>query len=287
MLAPRTRIAVVSPSGVFTPARLHAGMALLQEWGYQPELLPVSRAVVEGASHRYLAGQDSARLAELQQAFSGDYGAVWMARGGYGLARLLPSLDFRRMAKVPFFGFSDGTVVLNALARRGFPAVHGPVLQTLADHLDDGSRCALRTFLSGEKVPLEGEFWVEGEAEGPVVGGNLCVLASLCGTEGQVNAYDALLLLEELNEAPYKVDRMLTQLAQAGVFEGLRGVLLGEFLNCQAPGGAGYTVEDVLRERLEPLGVPILAGLPVGHGARNWPLKLGTARLWEGGVVEV
>ncbi|HNH46911.1 MAG TPA: LD-carboxypeptidase, partial [Myxococcota bacterium] len=74
---------------------------------------------------------------------------------------------------------------------------------------------------------------------------------------------------------------------QAGVFEGVRGILLGEFLNCQAPAGAAYGVEEVLRERLEPLGVPILAGLPVGHGARNWPLKLGAARLWEGGVVEV
>lgn len=279
MLPPNARIAVVSPSGAFTPSRLIAGMEVLKSWGYCPEMLPVTAAVCAGETWRYLAAEDLARKEELKTAFSGRYDAVWASRGGYGIARLLPDLHLDSWASVPFFGFSDGTALLNPLARRGRPAVHAPVLQTLSDHIDEPSRKDLRSFLEGRPRPLAGTRWTPGEAQGPLVGGNLAMLASLCGTPEQLDARDAVVLLEEVTEAPYRVDRLLTQLLQSGSLIGAKALVLGDFVKCDPPAGAGYSLEQVLRERLEPLGLPILAGVPVGHGAGNRPIKLGKVRL--------
>jgi muramoyltetrapeptide carboxypeptidase len=271
MLPERARIAVVSPSGVSQAARLDAGIALLAEWGYEPELLPHARA-----QHRYLAGADDDRLADLELAFSGDFDAVWMARGGYGLARLLPQLELNRLAPVPFLGFSDGTILLNQLALSGRPAVHAPVVHALASHNDEASRVHLRALLhDASPLVMEGRALVAGGAEGILLGGNLCMIATACGTPSQLDFRDAIVLLEEVGEAPYKVDRLLVQCRDAGIFAGARGFVLGEFLNAPAPEGADWAVEDVVVDILGPLDVPILAGLPVGHGPANHALPLG------------
>ncbi len=271
MLLRAARIAVVSPSGVSQPARLHAGMDLLRSWGHAPVLLPHAQNV-----HRYLAGTDEERLTDLVAAFGGDYDAVWMARGGYGLSRILGALPLDRLAPIPFFGFSDGTALLNPLAALGRPAVHAPVLHALASLNDEASRSHLHNLLGGAPaVSLEGRSLVEGEAEGRLVGGNLCLIASGCGTPAQLDCTDAIVLLEEVGEAPYKVDRLLVQCRDAGVFRGARAFVLGDFLPVQPPDSPGGSMDDVLLDVLAPLGVPILAGLPVGHGAANYALPFG------------
>ncbi|MEN9787110.1 MAG: hypothetical protein RLZZ299_2374 [Pseudomonadota bacterium] len=275
----------MSPSGVFRPDALDAGVAVLASWGYRPERMPGV-----GASSRYLAGEDDVRRADLEAAFSGDWDAVWMARGGYGLTRLLADLDPGCLAPVPFLGFSDGTALLDPLAARGRPAVHAPVLTSLASHVDDASRAHLRALLAGEGcAPLVGApLWGPSQVvQGPLRGGNLCMLASLCGTPWQPRLQGAILLLEEVGEAPYRVDRMVTQLRAAGVLDGVRGVALGTFTGSAAPDGAGWSMDDVLRDLFAPLGVPVVAGLPVGHGAANRAVPLGRAARLEAGVLTV
>lgn len=274
MLPPGARIAVVAPSGVFEPARVERGMAWLRDQGFTPEPMPGMYA-----HHRYLAGDDVTRRADLVHALCGDFDAVWMARGGYGLARLLPRLPFGAMKKIPFFGFSDGTALLNPLVERGLPAVHAPVLNALCDHNDEASREHLARLLHGACPPLAGTPLLPGRAEAPLVGGNLCVLASLCGTPWQLVGRGRIVLLEDVGESPYKLDRLLTQLLQSGALEGCAGIALGEFVGAHPPADADWGVLDVFEELLAPLGVPVLAGLAVGHGSRNLALPFGRARI--------
>lgn len=276
------RIAVVSPSGISQTDRLDAGLACLRAWGHEPTLLPHARS-----QHRYLAGTDAERLADLRAAFDGSWDAVWMARGGYGLARLLPALRLETLAPVPLFGFSDGTVLLNWLAAAGRPAVHAPVLHALQSHNDEPTRQHLRTLLEGARsVCVTGQLRVEGEADGRLLGGNLCMLASACGTPFQLDCTDAIVLLEEVGEVPYKVDRLLLQCLQAGVFRGARGFVLGDFLH-NAPNAEGWDVHTVLLEHLAPLGVPVLSDVAVGHGPTNLALPLGRLARLRGNTLQV
>ena len=143
MLAAAARIAVVAPSGVVDLPRIEAGMAVLRGWGFAPELLPHA-----GNRLRYLAGTDEERLADLREAFSGRWDAVWMARGGYGLARIAAALLSGPLARVPLIGFSDGTALLNGLADLGVPTVHAPVINSLAGWADEDSLAALRRVLA-------------------------------------------------------------------------------------------------------------------------------------------
>ena len=230
------------------------------------------------------------RISDLRRAFSGAYDAVWMARGGFGLGRLLRDLSWDELEAVPFFGFSDGTALLDPLAARGRPAVHAPVLTSLVDLVDDASRDHLRDLLAGVPLaPLSGRHVTgpSGRVEAPLRGGNLCVLASLCGTPWQLDARDALVLLEEVGEGPYRVDRMLRQLVDSGALDGAAGILLGEFLGADPPPGAGWSVLDVIVDELGGRGIPIVAGLPVGHGARNHAVPLGVPATLERGALRV
>ncbi|MCK6521721.1 LD-carboxypeptidase [Myxococcota bacterium] len=282
LLFPGARIGVFAPSGVFNPERLQAGWDLAEAWGL--ELVPSPNL---GQRHRFLAGDDEARLADLRWALTDpSLDGAWMARGGYGLGRLLSKVDWSTIQPRPVIGFSDGTALHSALwGHARLLGVHGPVLHSLAVS-DAPSQGRLRSLLmEGATTRWEGEVWVEGEAEGPLVGGNLCVLATLCGTPHQLNARGAILALEDIAEPAYKLDRMLNQLREAGVLAGVRAVVLGEFFQCLAPPDADWTVQDVLREALAPLGVPVLAGLPFGHGAHNEAFYFGGhARLSGGGL---
>lgn len=278
MLPARARIAVIAPSGAFDPARLDAGLDVLRGWGYHPTLM---HGV--GQRWRYLAGTDDTRANDLNTALSGDWDAVWMVRGGYGLARLLPRVDWERTRGTPFLGFSDGTAFLNAYAERRGRAIHAPVLTSLGGHVDEESREHLRRLLAGEPVaPLEGRVLLAGRAEGHLRGGNLCVLASLCGTRWQLRAKGHLVLLEDIGEAPYKLDRLLTQLIEAGCFDGAAGFVLGSFLGADPPEGAEWQTLDVIRDLLRPFGVPVVCDLPIGHGPRNLAVPFGRARIEEG-----
>ncbi|HHO54553.1 MAG TPA: LD-carboxypeptidase [Deltaproteobacteria bacterium] len=275
------RLAVVAPCGPFNPDRFAAGLALAEAAGLQLEPLP---GLLQ--PHRYLAAHDDHRAEQLIEALTADrYAGVWIARGGYGLTRILDRLEGLSLPpERPVLGFSDVTALFCALHRLGCgPLIHAPVVHSLSS-TDAGDRQQLWGLLRGERPgPLAGRSWIGGRAEGWLCGGNLCLLASLCGTPWQLDATGAILVLEEVGEPPYRVDRMLQQLRSAGVLDGVAGIAVGELVGCAAPEGADWSIHDVIREHLAPLGVPVVGELPIGHGARNRPFAWGApAQLGDG-----
>jgi len=275
-LPPNARVAVVAPGGATTAMRLDAGLDFVRTLGYEP---------VEARNLRarflYHAGTLAQRAADLTWALTApDIDAVWFARGGYGTAQTLAALPWGRLDGRPVLGFSDATALLVALEQHGVASIHAPVLQGLTPlDLDPplpgtvgaASRDALRTLLAtGRTPPLRGRVLCDQglPVQGRAVGGNLTVLASLCGTPWQLRAQGAIVLFEDVGEAPYRIERSLCQLRDSGCLQGVAGIGLGEFTDCEPP-GLDHTTQDMLRGVLQPLGVPVLADLPFGHGARN------------------
>jgi muramoyltetrapeptide carboxypeptidase len=252
--------------------RFEAGLTLLRT-RYRVSLAPDLHA-----RHGYLAGSDAARLAALTDALTDpSVHAIVAARGGYGATRLLGALDpalVKRAARW-LVGFSDVTALHALWWRAGVCSVHGPMVCSLVD-ASDAVHAAWFDVLEGRGPhALEGlTRVVPGVARGPLVGGNLAVLCALVGTPHMPSLRGAVLLLEDVTERPYRLDRMLTQLRDSGALDGLAGVVLGQFTQCDA-GPDGVTARDVLVERLAPLGQPMLEGAAVGHVPDNTPVLLG------------
>ncbi len=227
----------------------------------------------------YLAGDDGRRRGELERAlFDPDVRAVVAVRGGYGLSRIAHALDWGALARAPRWvvGFSDVTALHVELARVGVASLHGPMIASLGRG-DAWTRARWITALESPGAPLALgglRAWAPGRAEGPLFGGNLSLLHA-CAAAGRLAPPDgAIVLLEDVGERPYRLDRMLSTLAAGGFFARAAGVLVGDFNDC-LPGADGVRAEDVLRERLGALGVPVLAGAPAGHERYNHPLVLG------------
>jgi muramoyltetrapeptide carboxypeptidase len=229
----------------------------------------------------YLMGEDHRRAEQLNRALSDpEVEAIFCARGGYGTMRILDLVDGEALVRrrVPIVGFSDCTALHLLACRLGVPSIHGPVVTQLA-RLSEEDRQALHDLLAGSLPRLEGlDGLAGGRARGRLVGGNLTLLAHLAGTRFLPDLHGAVLLLEEVKEAPYRVDRGLTQLALAGVLEQVAGIVVGSLEGCDAPQGVppkSVRAADVVAERLSGLGVPVATGAPVGHGDRNRALPLG------------
>lgn len=271
---PGSPLAVAAPSGAFDPAEFTAGLEALAK------LAPASPLRVDEAVRArdgYLAGDDPARAAHLAE-LMGDasVGGVICARGGFGASRLLPRLDMEGLAAggVCLIGFSDITALLNPLAMAGLMTVHGPVVTQLP-RLDDPSRAALAELLAGRPPwpgELSGQGLTAGRAHGRLLGGNLTLLGHLLGTPYFPEVTDAVLFIEEVNEEPYRLDRLLTQLELAGVLDAAAGLAVGG-LGDDGPGAPALA--EVVRRRLGGLDRPVVMGLPFGHGQSNRPLLVG------------
>jgi muramoyltetrapeptide carboxypeptidase len=267
-LRPKDAVAVVAPSGPFDRPAFEKGVEVLAT-RYRPVF---SERLFE--THRYLAGRDEARAEELQAALDDQLiAAVFMARGGYGAMRLLPSLRFTHHK--PLVGFSDTTALHLAMLARGWRTLHAPVLTQLGKQPPD---VVARLFdcLEGRPIaPLPGtRTVVPGIAEGPLVGGNLSVLSRLIGTPYLPKLDGCVLLIEDVGERPYRLDRMWTHLQLAGALSGVAGVVFGEFTGCEEK-DAAYSTADVMDELAQVLGVPCAAGFVIGHGETNFPVPLG------------
>ena len=276
------RILAVAPSHAFDETRLAAGLEIVRAHGHTIDVMPNALQ-----PHRYFAGSDTHRRDQLVHALtSSEVDAVWMIRGGSGMNRLLADLPWDSLPARPLIGFSDTTPLLEALRIRGEGrGIHGPVLHSLPVTSEE-SIAHLFALLAGDSLPpLTGETWVSGAAEGPIVGGNLCTLTSSCGTPFQLSSEGAIVVLEEIGEHPYRIDRLLIQCRDSGSFDGVAGFAIGSFTGCEPPPSATYTLRDMLREVLEPLGVPIVGNLPIGHGPDNHAFEVGaSARLFEGAL---
>lgn len=270
-LRPGDRVAIVAPSSPFDRERFDRGLERLAR-RYAPVLDPHLFDAV-----RYLAGPDSVRVESLRRALT-DPGvkAVFCARGGSGAARLLPLLDLRAAPPRLLVGFSDATCLHAALQSYGRASVHAPVVTQLADQPESVLDRLFQLLEGGLPGPLGGATpLVPGVAEGPLLGGNLAVLVTLLGTPWFPDTRGAVLLLEDDGEQPYRLDRMWTHLRNAGIFAGLGGIALGDFTNCERP-GADFTAREVLGSLAAETAIPCAIGFPVGHGAVNMPLSLGT-----------
>jgi muramoyltetrapeptide carboxypeptidase len=226
----------------------------------------------------YLAGSDTERLDELNRALrSPDVRAIVAARGGYGATRIAHLADWHALVENPkwIVGFSDVTALHVEAARLGIATLHAHN----AAGLGRGDAVARELWRKNLEEPTAGrrysglERWCSGRARGQLAGGNLTLLCT-CAAAGRLRLPPGCVLaIEDVGEAPYRVDRMLSALIASGALDSIGGVLVGEFADCI--GRFGVSVEDVLRERLERLRLPVLAGFPFGHGRRNDPLPLG------------
>jgi muramoyltetrapeptide carboxypeptidase len=276
------RIALIAPAGPVAESRLTAALQQCEQLGLEPRLGRSAHMRIG-----YLAGSDAARLADLQAAIASDeIDAIWALRGGYGTMRLLPSLDLGVLAERPkaFIGFSDNTALHLAYARNGLVSFHAPHAGAAMPAMT--AACFQRVLFEAapagllpEGTETQPRTLVSGVAEAPLIGGNLAMLAACCGTPCALRAEGRILVLEEVGEAAYRVDRMITQLLLAGALDGVQGIAIGQFTGWE-PEPIEPSLDELFLERFEPLGVPVLAGLPFGHVDENWSLPFGVhARL--------
>ncbi len=268
-LVPGDLLYAVAPSGALREtASFEAGVALWCDRGYQVKLCP-------GYDRRwgYLAGTDAERRQQLHQALSDPAcRGILCVRGGYGGTRLLESWRWPAQAGKWLVGFSDITSLLWSQDAPG--GVHGPLLTTLAQE-PDWSIERLFGWLEQRRLPpLEGETWVEGQATGRLLPANLTVATCLLGTAHEPDLTGSILAFEDVTEAPYRLDRMLTHWRSLGKFKKVAGIALGRFSQCEAS-SPSFSALEVLQERLGDLGLPIVAGLPFGHDGPNAALPYG------------
>jgi len=261
-------IGIVAPASNIQHEMLEAGCRELERLGYRtlyrPDILK---------THRYFSGTDERRAAELlEMVRNPEVKAILCARGGYGSGRLIPYLEpelFRAYPKI-ICGSSDITMLLSFLNRQGLVGFHGPMVATSMRMGDAGyDRRILLRLMEGDPTvdfPLdETSVLRSGEAEGRLAGGCLSLVVATLGTPYEIDTEESILVLEDLGEKPYQIDRMLTQLKQAGKLDAICGMVFGEMLNCINRPDQGYTLEDVVLDVLEGTSFPILYGFPTGH----------------------
>ncbi|MGH7397828.1 MAG: S66 peptidase family protein [Candidatus Rokuibacteriota bacterium] len=292
-LAPGQTIGMVAPSAAPNePERVRFAIDTIESLGFK----------VRPGAHLYdrdgyLAGSDAVRAADLNAMFADDdVDAIWCLRGGYGASRILPALDYALMQRKPkaLIGYSDITALHMAIHRHaGLVTFHGPVaFRAFTPYTLGELRRALWTAevpaRLGGPPPFEGAEgrvdWenrvatlVPGKARGRLLGGNLCLMSHLCGTPYFPDLRGAILFLEDIEEAYYRIDRMLTQLWLSGALAGVSGVAFGKFTSCDPSPYflQNRPLEDILAERCRALGVPAVSGLMVGHVPDQTTLPIG------------
>ncbi len=278
-LASGDRVAVVAPSSSVQPEALASGISYLETLGFE-----VVSGDTIGLEDRFLAGPDLIRGSEVSRLFADpSIRGIFAARGGYGSARILSEVDWAMVEQNPkvLVGFSDTTALqLGALARANLVSYSGflpNVDVAKGGGIDpDLDRSLIEALLHGRFDAIDGIQAVDagGRTEGRLVGGCLSLVASLVGTPYLPPFDSSVVFLEDVGEAPYRIDRMLTQLIQAGVFEGTSAVLFGQFVRCDGDDEDG-TVDEVIEDFAGRVQCPVYVGLPYGHGATRRLLPVG------------
>lgn len=276
-LAAGARVALVAPAGPLRkPEELPRAQQNARTLGWDAVVTPHATDQLG-----YLAGEDRDRLDDINHALRDpNIDALWCLRGGYGMIRILPGIDYDALSSSPkaIIGYSDITALHAAVQRKcRLITYHGP---TAREPMTEFSRDSFVRAIFGQKdscgVAPKAREISHGHAEGRLVGGNLAVLASLCGTSFAPDLTDGILILEDIGEPVYRIDRMLQQLMLSGAMNGCKAIVFGACVKCpDDAGGGGRRFDRVIREIAEELGVPCLAGVPVGHIDEQWTIPLG------------
>lgn len=281
-LKPGDCIGIIAPASCSDSKDVEAVTELIRANGYRVKIAPSVKA-----AYGYFAGTDRKRAEDVNNFFRDkSVKAILCMRGGYGSARTLGLLDYKMIAKnpKPLIGFSDITALHIALGKfSGISTIHGPVGMTLQtseytaknffDFLTKSSPVGELAMPEGRKL----ETLIIGKAEGPIIGGNLTLIASLVGTPYELDGTGALLLLEEVGEKPYRIDRMLNQLWQNGLLSRVNGILLGDFVDCEnkVESISAFTLDEVLMHYARISRKPVIKGVPSGHGDFNACIPFG------------
>lgn len=272
-LKPGNMLGVCAPSARFDTEKLNLGIQALKELGFK---VKVPEEIFK--KKRYLAGDDLVRAKVINSLFlDTKIDGIICARGGFGSMRILEHLNWNgiRQNPKPFIGFSDNTAILLAIIEKtGNWVIHGPNVvsfaQTQKETIDAFYRILKGSF---DEIDItNGQVIKSGKCTGVLKGGNLATISHLLGTGFQPYFKGAVLFLEDIGEPAYKIDRMLTQMKMAGLFEGIKGVIIGSFENCDND----EYLEEILFEIFDEYNVPILSGLDSGHGPVNLSIFMGT-----------
>lgn len=283
-LADGAVIGIVAPSAALADDNVEQGLAFFHGLGYHTKCYPSV-----AAGYGYLAGHDALRAADINAAFADDdIDGIVCLRGGYGATRLLPLLDYELIAAHPklFVGFSDITAIHTALQQRCHMAsIHSAMAMSLGRKPSDYTKAQ---FAQGLRHPWQGgrpalpadcqmETIVAGDVTGPLCGGNMMLLSVMTGTPYALDGSGGVLLLEEIGEKSYSLDRILCQLEQSGLIDRVKGIIFGEFTGCTPvePEQHDFTVKEVITAYAKRWGKPALWGFPAGHGKDNAWLPLG------------
>ena len=280
-LKPGDTIGIVAPAGPFDPEKFIQGKTVLETMGFRTSY---DESVFE--RHGFLAGTDARRAAQMNRLFADpSVQAIVCARGGYGSLRILPLLDYQTIQMNPkiFMGFSDVSALLSVLHEHcGLITFHGPMVTSLAG-ADEKTISAMKTAMTSDEpfelVPEEGKTIKPGRRSGMLCGGNLTTLCHLVGTPYTPNFKGKILLLEDVGEMTYRIDRMLTQMKLAGCFNDMAGLILGAFKKC----GPFNEIVEIFDNMFHDADIPILAGFDIGHGETNLTVPLGQDAILDAG----
>ncbi|HEY4205427.1 MAG TPA: LD-carboxypeptidase [Puia sp.] len=288
-LAPGDTIALVCPAGYMEPERAQVCIETLRGWGYAVRV----GKTMDSHSGNYFSGTDDERLADLQEALDDPaVKAILCGRGGYGLTRIVDRIDFSAFEKSPkwMIGFSDVTILhAHIYAHYKTASLHAPMAGAFNDGGAEGVYVAsLRAAMEGKKSFYSCEthpFNRMGRATGALVGGNLSLLAHLCGTSSEIKTKGRILFLEDVGEYLYNLDRMLHQLKRNGRLARLAGLVIGGLTDTKdTTRPFGQTVHEIIRDIVREFDYPVCFNFPVSHGGDNYALKHGLEyRLTVGG----
>ena len=273
--SPSPQIRVIAPSGALREwERFEQGMQVWRDRGYEL-IIPDDLKTTYG----YLAGTDQQRCQQFIEAWNDpDCVAIACARGGYGCTRMLEHLDWQQLSDRPkwLIGFSDITALLWGIAKhKNIGGLHAPVLTTLGNE-PERSQNYLFDYLEGKikQITLTGEGWQNGRATGILLPANLTLATHMIGTDLCPELENVILAIEDVSEPPYRVDRMLTHWRWSGYLQKLKGIAIGRFSQSEVS-TPSFTMEQVWRDRLTDLGIPVVMNLPFGHDGENCPLVVG------------
>lgn len=266
-------VAIVAPSGRIKQGGLDYAVNLLAQWGLD---ITIGDHALDG--HYYFSGKDEDRLSDLQRAInSSEYKAIFCARGGYGLTKIIDDVDFSPFFSSPkwLIGFSDVTALHLALSSLGFQSIHS-VMPTAFQEADQSSIESLRKLLFGEPINIdipENTHNQLGRSEAPIIGGNLSLLSASIGTKHELQTEGKILFIEEIDEYLYKIDRMMGQLSRSGKLKNIRGLVVGQMSQMKdTKMPFGMDVYQLILDHVSKHDYPVIFDVPIGHESYNQPI---------------